>query len=134
MWSRTCVILPLPSYDGKGRITQVLDHTGRTVTYTYDRGLLESATHPSGAIYRYEYDGDGKIRGVVNPLGITAIRNEYDHKGRTVKQSFPDGGFASTEYDEMSLSAITTEQNGNRVTYVRDGDFRTVKIRYEDSE
>ena len=120
------------TYNENRRITKIIDHTGRTVTYGYSGNLLTSATHPSGAVFRYEYGNDGKLSNIINPLGITVIQNEYDENFRTVSQSFADGGAAFLSYDDTNMMTTATEQNGNVVRYFRDEKYRTTRIAYDD--
>ena len=122
------------TYNQDRRITEALDHTGRTVSYEYSGNLLTSATHPSGAVYRYEYGKDDKISNLINPLSICTVHNEYDEYYRTVKQSYADGGVAFLNYDDNRMMTTETEQNGNIVQYFRDEKYRSVKTVYADSE
>lgn len=122
------------TYNKSRQIVKIVDHSGRIVSYEYNNTLLVAVTHPTGAVYRYEYGANGKISNIINPLGITAIHNKYDEQNRTVEQCFPDDGFSTIEYDDPQLSTISTEQNGNKIVYVHDKDFRTTQIIYEDSE
>ena len=121
-------------YNKDGKITKLGDHTGRVVAYQYNEGLLISATQPTGAVYRYEYGANGKISKMINPRGITFLENEYDSEHRAVKQTFPDGGVSTLEYPADKPHTVLTEQNGNKITYVRDDGFRTTQVIYEDSD
>jgi RHS repeat-associated protein len=110
----------------------VTDHTGREARYVYEGNLLVKAVHPSGAEYRYSYDSRGNLCSLTGPLGIETIANEYDGHGRLVRQSFADGGIYSLSYDDKITTA--TEQNGNRVRYVRDDMYRTVLASYSNGD
>ena len=121
-------------YNTDGKITKLGDHTGRVVTYGYSEGFLISATQPAGAVYRYEYGANGKISKMINPRGITFLENKYDSEHRVVRQTFPDGGISTLEYPSDKPHTVLTEQNGNKITYVRDDGFRTTQVIYEDSD
>jgi len=120
------------AYDKSKRITSVTDGTGRKAVYEYTGNKLAKATLANGAEYGYGYDKAGNLSKVVNPQGIEAIRNEYDAKGRMVKQSYANGGAYELEYKGNTTAA--TQQNGNRIKYERDGKYRTTRIIYADSE
>ena len=130
--SNKCGSLGFEYIDGEF-LHKVTDHTGRTAHYEYRDGCLVRAEQPNGAVYQYEYNQDKKIYRIINPAGVTAITNEYDSGARTTTQHMADGGKLKFCYEDESLSTISTEQNGNRVTYIRDQSSRTVKIVYSDS-
>ncbi|MBP5598146.1 MAG: hypothetical protein J6Y02_22450 [Pseudobutyrivibrio sp.] len=122
--------------DGKnlGLIEKVTDQTGRSVFYTYEDRRLTTITEPDGAVRKFTYDSENRIKDVINPKGITSITNEYDSEGRTVKQSFPDETVMTYEYDDEKKTCTATEQNGNRVIYTHDELGRHTKTTYYDGE
>jgi len=120
-------------YNKQNRLVKITDHAGRMVFFEYEDGRLVAVTNPIGAVYRYKYNENGLFSDVINPLGVTLFHNEYDGNARNTKQIFPDGGFATTKYDDFKLQTINTEQNGNKVTYIRDSQFRTTRTIYDDS-
>ena len=121
-------------YDTQNRIIEVSDHIGRHATLEYADNHLVRVTHPSGATFGYEYNALGRISKIINPLGVTAIQNEYDTKYRTVRQRYANGGLYTTSYHDQQLTTSVTEQNGNKISYIRDEKFRTVRMVYSDSE
>ncbi|SCZ81457.1 DUF6531 domain-containing protein, partial [Pseudobutyrivibrio xylanivorans] len=119
--------------DNAGLISKVTDHTGRSVCYTYDEKMqLTEITELDGAVRKFTYTEDGKIKDVINPKGIVAITNEYDKQHRTVKQSFPDNSVMTYEYDDINKTTIATEQNGNKVVYTHDDLERHTGTEYYD--
>ena len=134
------------TYLAEGLLSEVRDHTSRVVTLAYKDGCLAEVKQPSGAVYQYQYknncdnDNGGEhecnliLKKIINPVGVAVIKNEYDKTGRNVRQQFADGGNLSFIYEDESLTTIATEQNGNRIKYIRDNNYRTVKIEYEGSE
>ncbi|MCL2287274.1 MAG: DUF6531 domain-containing protein [Firmicutes bacterium] len=122
------------TYGEDGYIAGVSDHVGRQVTFKYNDGKLVEVVHPTGASYEYEYDLKGNMVKIINPLGIDVVRNEYDPSGRTTIQHMADGGVAYLEYDNDRLSTTVTEQNGNKIEYLRDDKYRSIKNIYADSE
>ncbi|MDR0491454.1 MAG: DUF6531 domain-containing protein, partial [Oscillospiraceae bacterium] len=121
-------------YDRRNRIVRISDHDGRQVVLEYAGNHLTKAVHPSGAAFGYEYNILGRLSKIIDPLGVAAIQNEYDTEYRTVKQHFADGGVYSVSYNDDKKTTVVTEQNGNKIKYVRDEKFRTVRTIYSDSE
>ena len=132
------------TYNEYGNIETLKDHTGRVVKYTYKSvsepdasesvQVLESVTYADGTTASYDYSEDGRISEVTNQRGIKAITNTYDSQGRTIKQSFPDGGVMTYAYDDKKRTTTATEQNGNKVVYKHDAKMRHTGTKYYDGE
>jgi len=120
-------------YNENRYLTQVSDHSGRKVELEYKDNRLVKAVHPSGAVFSYDYNQKGLLSKITNPVGINSICNQYDENNRTISQSFADGGTYALDYDDEKLSTTVTEQNGNKIKYLRDKNFRTTKIVYDGS-
>lgn len=122
-------------YDSLSRfLYKVTDHTGRCVTFTYEMDRLKEVKNVAGQTYVYDYGPDKRIRKIRNPRGIYVLENSYDDRGRTIKQSFADGGEIRYDYQDGLSRTLVTEQNGNKVAYVHDERFRNVKTIYIDGE
>lgn len=120
-------------YDSNSHLTRITDHTGREVEYEYADDLLIKVTDPTGAVNSYEYGNEnGNLSKITNPIGVEAIKNEYDNHGRMISQKFADGGVYTFDYGEKITTA--TEQNGNVIRYEYDDKYRTVRNVYSDSE
>ena len=122
------------SYDEKGYLKSVTDHTGRTFTYETKDGRLVGAVRPDGGAFAYAYDGNGKLSAVTNPRGITTVENEFDEDHRTTLQKFPDGTTMSYEYDDDKKRVTLTERNGAKTIHIHDGQYRNIKNIYPDGE
>jgi RHS repeat-associated protein/prepilin-type processing-associated H-X9-DG protein len=122
------------SYDNYRFLSEVSDHSGRKVVYEYKNRQLVKVTLPSGAVLAYDYDLSGLLSKATNPLGIDTVRNEYDDSGRVVKQYLADGGVSAVDYDDEKMVTTVTEQNGHKIRYVRDEQYRTTRIIDEDGE
>ena len=140
------------TYNEYGNIETLKDHIGRGIKYTYktqevagkcnsdDQVLsktvqvLASVTYADGTTASYDYSEDGRISEVTNQRGIKAITNTYDSQGRTIKQSFPDGGVMTYTYDDKKRTTTATEQNGNKVVYKHDAKMRHTGTKYYDGE
>ena len=118
--------------ENKNLLKRLTDQTGRSVCYTYENKRLVEIRELDGAIRRFTYTADGRIKDVINPKGITAITNEYDDQGRTVKQTFPDDSVMTYEYDDIGKTTTATEQNGNVVVYTHDELQRHTATTYYD--
>ncbi len=119
-------------YDTQGFLKEVEDHTGRKLTFFYLEGNLSEVTDPEGNTISYRYGENGKIRAVKNPRGILTVRNEYDEKGRIIRQRFPDKGEMLYAYEEAGGRTTLTERNGTSITYVQDGRLRNIRTIYHD--
>ena len=122
------------SYDEKGYLKSVTDHTGRTFAYEIKDGRLVGAVRPDGGASAYAYDGNGKLSAVTNPRGITTVENEFDEDCRTTLQKFPDGTTMSYEYDDDKKRVTLTERNGAKTIHIHDGQYRNIKNIYPDGE
>ena len=121
-------------YDEVGRLRQIKDYTGRTVTLDYTEGHFSAVTDPLGNVTGYEYDGQGHLAKIITPLHNIGLYNEYDHMGRTVVQTFPDGGQVKYLYDDEKRSVVMIQQNGERTEYIHDTLYRNTKVLYSDGE
>ena len=149
--------------NSNGRVSQVSDHYGRTLTFTYDqnnhlRKVVDSAgrsvqydyssdgdqtsyTDPDSYVWRFGYDSDHRMTNIVDPRGITNVANIYDQKGRVIEQVAADGNLWKFYYND----ACTVGENpdGNRkYHYYNDDNFMTgvtdeegnhTKLTYSDS-
>lgn len=122
------------SYDAEGKLERVEDHTGRSLSYKYQGGLLKEVTLPDGNTFRYGYTPQGKLEHVENPRGIVTVENFFDEEHRTTLQKFPDGTQMSYVYDAEKKTVELTERNGSRVIYVHDDKYRDVKHIHSNGE
>jgi YD repeat-containing protein len=75
------------SYDAGGRISLVMDHSGREIGLEYDpSGDLVSVVDALGQTWTYLYDAEHRLTEVLDPRGVTVERTEYDVDGRAVRQ------------------------------------------------
>ena len=106
-------------------LTQVADHSGRTVYYDYDSfGFLNAVTDSLSATTTYTYE-NFLLTSQSDPLGNVVFDNQYDDGGRVITQTNSMGQFLVLGY-EITTEAITTtvsEQNtGAETTYVYNSD------------
>jgi len=113
------------------------DHTGRKVLYSYETGAdgirrLSCVTGVDGAREQYGYGDNGKLNTLTDAKNVRILENEYDEKGRTVKQFYPDGSSSETVYDDENRVVIQREKDGSEIRYKRDERYRTTEILYPD--
>ncbi len=127
-----------------GKLTQVTDAVGRTLTFTYAGDLITQVTDPLGRAHAYEYDGAGNLvrhtdpRGaltpgdpndfvttyaydslhrmlsITDPLGQTYVSNVFDSSGRVTQQT--DGrGHVSLLYYGDHLTRVRNPLGDDRV-------------------
>ncbi|MEL7496446.1 MAG: putative Ig domain-containing protein [Planctomycetota bacterium] len=123
--------------DVAGKITRITDPNGNSVQYAYDEGRLISSTDRLGNETQYVYDsGESNfLSDVIDPLGRTGIRTEYDENGRMIgtqnvrgaETSFsfdPDNFLVESEingrnfvieYDNFGNVISTTDEAGNQI-------------------
>lgn len=119
-------------YNSDGRIRMVSDHTKRCIQMEYSDERLCAVTDEDGNTFRFGYDENGYLSEVINGRKICTIRNEYDAKGRVLKQTFPDGGELALVYEDSTGILRVTEQNGNQVLHYHDELKRLVGSAYSD--
>ena len=96
-------------YDGLGRITQVTNGSGQTVSYTYDGSdQLESITYPDGTSVHYRYDKNDNLTEVIGRDGESTTY-EYDAINRITQIHRPNG--ISTYNTYNARDQIVTMKN-----------------------
>ncbi len=120
------------SYNERGLLAEVTDHTGRKVLFTYDKKKLTGAADPEGQVMRYSYGKNGRVERILDKRDIPVLENTYDEHRRITGQTFPDGGVMTYRYIDERNRICVTEQNGNQITYIRDDQFRNIRTEYED--
>lgn len=112
--------------DKDGHITRLTLPDGKQVIYTYDGNDLVSVTDPDGYTVRYEYTGLDLMTAWYDGNGACQAQNEYDDQWRVIAQTDAEGGRYTLEYGDDYT--VTTDAEGNRVTYYRDEKQRTTRI------
>jgi len=117
--------------DAQDRITSIADPSGATIAYAYDSaGDLVSITDRTGAVTQIFYDPTRPhfIATIVNSLGVTVIRTEYDSSGRLIGLFDAQGHLVQQSNDTSSLTQTTIDALGNTTTTTFDTDGDPVKI------
>jgi len=106
-------------YDGTGQLVTMVDPSGKAISLKYDRfGNLEEITDPSGYPAKLSYDALGlRMTEETDSRGNT-WRYEYDGNDHIIGILNPDGSQIRYGYDaEGKLQTI--DRNGNVTRYVR---------------
>ena len=114
----------------QGRISSITNSSGRNVAYEYSSsGDLISVTDANGT-WHYEYSSHRLTR-VINPLGQTDFRTEYDAEGRAINQYDGLGNLiVHLAYDSSGITTLT-DANGNEITHTYD--YRGTNINQSDA-
>nr|MDT0664917.1 RHS repeat domain-containing protein [Micromonospora sp. DSM 115978] len=106
------------SYDTWGQVTSQTDADGNITTGTYDvDGRLASLDDGKGT-YTYSYDSATEHRGLVTSLGVGAgaapstFTATYDGDGALTSQTYPNGLFAATRYNNAGSPTTLTYAKG----------------------
>ncbi|MHB0960422.1 MAG: putative Ig domain-containing protein [Pirellulaceae bacterium] len=109
--------------DPQGRIAAVLDPAGNRIRYEYDvHGDLTAVTDRQGNATRFEYRTDRLhyLDKVIDPLGRTGVRSEYDDKGRLARLFDADGQAVEMLHDPDHFVETVKDQLGNSTVYEYD--------------
>jgi len=103
-------------FNALGLQTSVVEKNGNTTNYEYDgQGKLISITDPVGLVTTVTYSGE-KIASVTDPAGrITNF--ETDGSGNLTKITDPDGSFRLFSYDSNHRLTSQTSKRGFVTTY-----------------
>jgi RHS repeat-associated protein len=109
--------------DAQGRITAAIDPEGNRVTYQYDAlGDLIAVTDREGHTTQFGYNGDRPhyLDEIIDPLGRTGIRSEYDENGRLKRLIDANGNPVELIYDPANDLQQVSDQLGHITTYEYD--------------
>ena len=109
--------------DAQGRITSVIDPSGNEIKYDYDdAGDLISVTDREQNTTRYGYSEERAhyLDEIIDPLGRTGVKTEYDDDGRLSRVIDVNGEAVELNYDPDNSVQTTKDVLGNETTYVYD--------------
>jgi RHS repeat-associated protein len=118
-------------YDSStGRLTDLVDSTGRTVTYGHDTiGNLTSVDSPTGGVTYGYTDTTNKHRITSIDEGNGAYVNTYDTTGRVITQTHGTGQITftyTTPYQKTLMTTLIKDGSGNLLnTQTRTAEFDT---------
>ncbi len=117
--------------DSKGRIRSITDPLGKKTSYTYSAsGDLTSVTDREGNLTKLSYRSDHAhyLDTIIDPLGRTGIRNEYDASGRLKAIINADGKRIETTYDPNNRLETITDPLGNATINEYDPQGNVVQV------
>jgi large repetitive protein len=110
--------------DAQGRIVSVTDPMGLKLLYAYDvNGDLISVTDREGNITLFKYALAARphfLTEIIDPLGRSGVRNEYDAQGRLSKMVDALGKPVQLTYDPNNSTETIKDALGNPTTYAYD--------------
>jgi len=101
--------------DVAGRITEIIDPAGNSITYSYDPlGDLVAVTDQEGLITSLSYLSDPKhyLESIMDPRGVMATRYEYDVDGRLVAEIDPEGNRTEFAFDPGAFTGTIRDERG----------------------
>ncbi len=121
--------------DAQGRITAVIDPEGNRIEYAYDAaGDLVAVTDRRGNETQLRYGAARPhfLEEVIDPLGRTGVRSEYDADGRVVRLIDAGGEVFQFTYDPQNSIRTTTDRLNQTTTLEYDARGNVVTLIYPD--
>jgi YD repeat-containing protein len=117
--------------DPQDRIVAVVDPTGHRVRYQYDsHGDLVGVTDRENNVTRFKYEQPSRahfLTEVIDPLGRTGVKTEYDDQGRLAKLIDADSKTVQLTYDTVHSTQTVIDQLGNPTVYSYDSRGNVVR-------
>jgi large repetitive protein len=110
--------------DAQGKITTVTDPTGKQVKYSYDAfGDLTAVTDRANNVTSMKYQELNRphfLTEIIDPLGRSGIKNDYDEQGRLIEMIDALGKPVKITYDPTNSRQTVKDALGNPTTFVYD--------------
>lgn len=110
--------------DPRGRISAVIDPAGNRIEYAYDaNGDLVSVTDRAQNETTMRYEAPGRphfLTEIIDPLGRTGIRSEYDDQGRLISMVDADGKTIELVHDPDNFVETVRNQLGHPTVFEYD--------------
>ncbi len=116
--------------DAQNRITEIVDPTGKVVKYSYDaKGDLAGVIDRTDSTTQFKYKNTRShyVTEVVDPLGRSARRTEYDAQGRIARIIDADGLALDLNYTDGASSQTVKDPLGNTITRIFDAKGNVVQ-------
>jgi RHS repeat-associated protein len=107
------------SYNNSDKVTQLTDHTGRTVAYTYTSDALTSVTDVGGGVTAYTYDASQRMATIEDARSIVYLTLGYDAASRVTNQTQADSTTWQLAYTLDAGGKIIQTDVTNPRGYVR---------------
>ncbi|MCT7981582.1 putative Ig domain-containing protein, partial [Laspinema olomoucense] len=109
--------------NASGRIVAAVDPEGNKIQYEYDEnGDLVGVTDREENTTKFEYHEEREhyLEEIIDPLGRTGVRTEYDESGRLKRMLDVNGEAVELVYDPDNSTQTVLDVFGNPTTYVYD--------------
>ncbi|MBB6217238.1 RHS repeat-associated protein [Anaerosolibacter carboniphilus] len=103
-------------FDERYRITEKIFSDGMEKKTFNDKDEMTSYTDKKGNTYTYEYDDQGNVTLVKDPLGYIT-RYTYDHNNKVTSITQPDGKVHSFTYDNNGNLLTSTDPMNRTIEY-----------------
>ncbi|WP_287726274.1 putative Ig domain-containing protein [Microcystis sp. M061S2] len=117
--------------DGQGRITEIIDPDGKSIKYSYDaKGDLVAVADRTNNITKLAYNDPNRqhlLTEIIDPLGRSATRTEYDEKGQISKIIDANGNELNITFDNATNSQTVKDPFGNKITRVFDAQGNVIQ-------
>ncbi len=116
------------TYDAAGNQTTRTDRLGRITKFEYDarnrvvkeiKILTDDGNNTNDVVTSYEYDGDGHLTALVDPLG-NRTQFAYDRDGRLKTRTDAAGAVATVRYDLAGNTQELIDRNGRKRSFLYD--------------
>jgi RHS repeat-associated protein len=117
----------------EGKLQEVTDAVGRTLTFAYTGNLVTSVTDPAGRVHGYGYDANGNLTTHTDPRGTLTPENPNDYVTTYAYGSNPDQHLLTSITDPEGNTYLANTYDGDgRVTQQRDGRLNDTLFYYGD--
>lgn len=118
--------------NAEGQIVSVTLPNGGVLKYEYADGNLVKFTNADQDVVRYVYNSNGQMTEWYDGNENRVIQNEYDAKGRIIKQTDALGNVSTLAYSNGKT--VVTNADDSEVTYYYDDTYRTTKVEGTDTD
>ncbi|MCA2837876.1 MAG: putative Ig domain-containing protein, partial [Microcystis sp. M078S1] len=117
--------------DAQGRITEIIDPDGKSIKYVYDsNGDLIEVIDRTNNTTELVYDDPNRqhfLTEIIDPLGRSATRTEYDDKGQISKIIDANGNELNITFDNATNSQTVKDPFGKTITRVFDAQGNVIQ-------
>ncbi|MFC0037277.1 RHS repeat-associated core domain-containing protein [Actinomadura rayongensis] len=108
-------------YDADGRLTEIVNSSGRPLRLSYDEeGRLTAWHDRNGFAYRYEYDDQGRAVRGIGTDGFLNVHLHHDPANRTTVVTDALGHATVHRYNEQYQVTTETDPLGNTTSFTWD--------------
>ena len=109
--------------DDEGRIISITDPSSDQILFEYDdRGDLVAVTNQDGNTAAFEYNSHHDVTEIIDPHGLTPVRNIYDDNGRLIAVIDAQGNRTDLSHDLDTRQEVVTDRLGHITVYECDQD------------